>query len=84
MKYTTRVLIGHVMISSCVLLFSVIGISIAALMTKLTFSVLEWLANDTFFLSWTEVLRSLKVGALGGGILGIGINLFRFFKVKGF
>jgi hypothetical protein len=84
MKYTTRVVIGHMMISSCILLFSVIGISIAALMTKLTFSVLEWLANDTFFLSWAEVLRSLKVGALGGGILGIGINLFRFFMVKGF
>lgn len=84
MKYSTRVLIGHVIISACILLFSVIGIAIAALMTKLTFVLLAWLLKDTFDLSWIEVLSSIKIGVIGGGILGAGIILLRFFKVKGF
>lgn len=84
MKYSTRVLIGHIIISVCVFLFSFIGFTIAALAIKLTFSALAWLLSGNFDLSWFEVLRSIKIGSIGGGILGIGIILFRFFKVKGF
>ncbi|CAM3617791.1 hypothetical protein L1C56_16295 [Klebsiella pneumoniae] len=84
MKYYYRALIGHMVISVCIFLFSVIGIIMVALITKLTFSVLEWLLNGSFDLSWSEILHSMKLGGVGGGILGIGIVLLRFFKVKGF
>jgi len=84
MKYSTRVLIGRMVISVCILLFSVIGITVAALMTKLTLVTLTCLLNGAFELSWREVLRSIKIGVIGGGILGVGINILRFIKVKGF
>lgn len=84
MKYSSRVLIGHIVISTCIFLFSVIGFTIASCATKFTFSVMTWLSGDDFNLPWDEVLRSIKIGGVGGGMLGIGIILFRLFKVKGF
>ncbi|WP_312739888.1 hypothetical protein [Cedecea neteri] len=84
MKYSSRVLVGHVVISMCIFLFSVIGLAIAACAMNFTFSVMAWLSGDNFNLPWGEVLRSIKIGGVGGGTLGIGIILFRFFGVKGF
>ncbi|EEC0711573.1 hypothetical protein JZQ46_004427 [Salmonella enterica subsp. enterica serovar Panama] len=84
MNYSSRVLIGHIVISTCIFLFSVIGFTIASCAIKLTFSVMAWLSDGNFNLPWDEVLRSIKIGGIGGGVLGIGIIMFRFFKVKGF
>jgi hypothetical protein len=83
-KYSSRVLIGHIVISTCIFLFSVVGFTIASCAIKLTFSVMAWLSGGDFNLPWDEVLRSIKIGGVGGGMLGIGIILFRLFKVKGF
>lgn len=52
-------------------------------MTKTTFVVFAWLLNSSFDLSWGEIFRSMKIGGIGGGILGIGIVLLRLFKIKG-
>lgn len=79
MKHSTPVLIGHAVISVCILLFSIIGIAIVALMTKVTFIALAWFLNGAFELSWHDFLRSIKIG-----VIGVGINLFRFVKIKGF
>lgn len=84
MKYFHRVLIGHAIISACIFLFSIIGVIIVALMTKTTFVIFAWLLNGSFDLSWREILHSMKIGGIGGGILGIGIVLLRLFKIKGF
>lgn len=84
MKYSSRVLIGHIVISTCIFLFSVVGFTIASCAIKFTFSVMAWLSGGDFNLPWDEVLRSIKIGGVGGGMLGIGIILFRLLKVKGF
>lgn len=84
MKYSTRVLIGHIIISMCIFLFSIIGIIVAAVVTKLIFVILAWLYNGSLDLSWGEIFRVIQLGSVGGGILGIGITLFRLLKVKGF
>jgi len=47
-------------------------------------SLLLWLLDDGFNLSWNEVLHATKVGAYGGGVGGVGIALLHFFQVKGF
>ncbi|MCX5575268.1 hypothetical protein OSH03_15005 [Enterobacter sp. E-TC7] len=84
MKYSSRVLIGHIVISACIFLFSIIGFAIASFAMKFTFSLLVWLSDGKFDLPLYEILRSIKIGSVGGGVLGIGIVLFRLFKLKGF
>ena len=61
MKYYYRVLIGHVVISACIFLFSIIGIAIVALMTKITFVLLAWLLTGVLNLSWDEVFHCMKM-----------------------
>ncbi|HIE9284587.1 hypothetical protein [Klebsiella variicola] len=48
------------------------------------FSLLLWLLGDGFNTTWQDVLHGAKLGLYGGSIGGIGLALFRLFKVKGF
>ncbi|CAH6168797.1 hypothetical protein AN2340V1_3825 [Klebsiella variicola] len=51
---------------------------------KIFFSLLLWLLGDGFNTTWQDVLHGAKLGLYGGSIGGIGLALFRIFKVKGF
>ena len=51
---------------------------------KIFFSLLLWLLGDGFNTTWQDVLHGAKLGLYGGSIGGIGLALFRLFKVKGF
>lgn len=51
---------------------------------KIFFSLLLWLLGDGFNTTWQDVLHGAKLGLYGGSIRGIGLALFRLFKVKGF
>lgn len=51
---------------------------------KIFFSFLLWLLGDGFNTTWQDVLHGAKLGLYGGSIGGIGLALFRLFKVKGF
>jgi len=51
---------------------------------KIFFSLLLWLLGDGFNTTWQDVLHGAKLGRYGGSIGGIGLALFRLFKVKGF
>ncbi|EKK1836334.1 hypothetical protein [Klebsiella variicola] len=51
---------------------------------KIFFSLLLWLLGDGFNTTWQDVLHGVKLGLYGGSIGGIGLALFRLFKVKGF
>ena len=51
---------------------------------KIFFSLLLWLLGDGFNTTWQDVLHGTKLGLYGGSIGGIGLALFRLFKVKGF
>lgn len=51
---------------------------------KLFFALLLWLLGDGFNTTWQDVLHGAKLGLYGGSIGGIGLALFRLFKVKGF
>lgn len=53
-------------------------------MRKDFFSLLLWLLGDGFNTTWQDVLHGEKLGLYGGSIGGIGLALFRLFKVKGF
>ena len=53
-------------------------------MRKDFFSLLLWLLGDGFNTTWQDVLHGAKLGLYGGSIGGIGLALFRLFKVKGF
>ncbi|HCB1227397.1 hypothetical protein AAHV29_19600 [Klebsiella variicola subsp. variicola] len=51
---------------------------------KIFFSLLLCLLGDGFNTTWQDVLHGAKLGLYGGSIGGIGLALFRLFKVKGF
>ena len=51
---------------------------------KIFFSLLLWQLGDGFNTTWQDVLHGAKLGLYGGSIGGIGLALFRLFKVKGF
>ncbi|HIE9247809.1 TPA: hypothetical protein ACXP8D_001233 [Klebsiella variicola subsp. variicola] len=51
---------------------------------KIFFSLLLWLLGDGFNTTWQDVLHGATLGLYGGSIGGIGLALFRLFKVKGF
>ena len=46
--------------------------------------IIKYLAYGEVDFRWSEVLRGLRIGGVGGAILGAGIVLLRIFKVKGF
>lgn len=59
------------------------GIAIAEL-SYFTLPIIKYLAYGEVDFRWSEVLRGLRMGCAGGGILGFGIVLFRLLGIKGF
>ncbi|EPZ6964508.1 hypothetical protein ACXPIO_004857 [Escherichia coli] len=59
------------------------GIAIAEL-SYFILLIIKYLAYGEVDFRWSEVLRGLRMGCGGGGILGFGIVLFRFLGIKGF
>ncbi|EEQ9398399.1 hypothetical protein ACT0QB_004663 [Escherichia coli] len=59
------------------------GIAIAEL-SYFILLIIKYLAYGEVDFRWSEVLRGLRMGGVGGGILGFGIVLFRFLGIKGF
>jgi len=78
------VLKRELILSFCIFFICLISVIIAGLLVKLFFVTILWVLTDEFGLTWNEVLRGVKIGGVGGAILGAGIVLFRLFKVKGF
>ena len=72
-------------IQSLFILFATILFMIAlSVCGKLFFALLLWLLGDGFNTTWQDVFHGAKLGLYGGSIGGIGLALFRLFKVKGF
>lgn len=71
-------------VSFCIFFACILSVIIAGLLVKLFFATILWVLTAEFQLTWNEVLRGVKIGGVGGAILGVGIVLFRIFKVKGF
>lgn len=72
-------------VQSLFLLVATISFMIAlSVCGKIFFSLLLWLLGDGFNTTWQDVLHGAKLGLYGGSIGGIGLALFRLFKVKGF
>ncbi|HHX3973387.1 TPA: hypothetical protein ACU90V_004584 [Escherichia coli] len=59
------------------------GIAIAEL-SYFILLIIKYLAYGEVDFRWSEVLRGLRMGCVGGGILGFGIVLFLFLGIKGF
>lgn len=84
MNLQPDVLKRELIISFCIFFTCLLSVIIAGLLVKLFFVTILWVLTDEFELTWNEVLRGVKIGGIGGTILGAGIVLFRLFKVKGF
>lgn len=61
----------------------VVGIVIAEI-SNVILIFIKYLAYGFIDLKWSDFLKGIRVGGTGGGLLGVGIVLFRLFKVKGF
>lgn len=59
------------------------GIAIAEL-SYFILLIIKYLAYGEVDFRWSEVLRGLRMGCVGGGILGFGIVSFRLLGIKGF
>lgn len=69
--------------------FFTIAISMASgiIIAEISYFILlfiKYLAYGYIELEYSEILKSLKIGSTGGGILGFGIILSRLLKIKGF
>ncbi|MCX8963976.1 hypothetical protein EHW66_02810 [Erwinia psidii] len=84
MNHLSNILKRELILSSCLFFACLLSVIIAGLLVKLFFVIVLWVLTDEFGLTWHEVLRGVKIGSVGGAILGAGIVLFRLFKVKGF
>ena len=59
------------------------GIAIAQL-AYFMLLIIKYFAYEEIDFRWLEVFRGLRIGCVGGGILGFCIVLFRFLGIKGF
>ncbi|MDW8847095.1 hypothetical protein SD961_14570 [Erwinia sp. MMLR14_017] len=84
MNLQPDVLKKEIILSFCIFVTCLLSVIITGLLVKLFFFTILWFLTDEFGLTWNEVLRGVKIGGVGGAILGAGIVLFRLFKVKGF
>jgi len=69
------------------ILFAVFSILAGILLAEIAYIVLliiEYVILGNFNFELTSAWHYLKVGGGGGGIMGIGIALLRYFGVKGF
>ena len=67
-----------------ILITTILFMIVLSVCGSIFFSLLLWLLGDGFNTTWRDVLHGAKLGLYGGGIGGLGLALFRFFKVKGF
>lgn len=84
MRYSSRVATGKCIICISMLLFSVVGMILTALVTKLAFVALGWFTMGFFDITWDGIIHAAKLGFVGGSILGGGWIVFYIFRVKGF
>ncbi|EPN2405436.1 hypothetical protein ACTWBM_003851 [Klebsiella aerogenes] len=68
----------------CIFFVCMFSVIITGLLAKIFFVTVLWILGDEFQLSWNDILQGIKIGSVGGGVLGIGIILSRLFKVEGF
>lgn len=68
----------------CIFFVCMFSVIITGLLAKFFFVTVLWILGDEFQLSWNDILQGIKIGSVGGGVLGIGIILSRLFKVEGF
>ncbi|URQ61539.1 hypothetical protein LQ939_04195 [Pantoea alhagi] len=78
------VLKREVIVNFCIFFTCMLSVIVAGLLVKLFFVTILWVLTDEFGLTWNDVLQGVKIGGVGGSILGSGIVLLRLFKVKGF
>ncbi|GKX57436.1 hypothetical protein SOASR030_35480 [Leminorella grimontii] len=69
--------------------FVTIAISMISgiIIAEISYAILlfiKYLAYGYIELEYSGILKGLKVGSTGGGILGFGIILARLLKIKGF
>ena len=84
MKYSSRLVIGKLIICISMLLLSFIGMILAAIITELAFIALSWFQGEIFEFLWSDIFYAAQLGGLGGIILGFGWVLFYLFRAKGF
>ncbi|MCG1032752.1 hypothetical protein J5S76_12290 [Bacillus amyloliquefaciens] len=84
MKLSSRVVIGKYIVCISMLIFSFIGMILAAVIIELALITISWFQYGTFDIMWSNIFHAVKLGGVGGGILGFGWILFYLFKVKGF
>lgn len=84
MKYSTRVATGRFIICISMLFLCVIGMVLTALITKIAFVALLWFVDGSFDVTWHDFIYAIKLGAGGGGVLGVGWVVIYLLKGKGF
>ena len=67
-----------------VIIVSMISGILIAEVSYVMLLLIKYLAYGYIDFSYSEVLKGIRAGGTGGGILGIGIILCRLLKVKGF
>lgn len=72
------------MINILFALFSILAGILLAEIAYVFLLFIEYMMLGSFNFELTSAWHYLKVGAVGGGIMGIGIALLRYFGVKGF
>ncbi|MEI9484273.1 hypothetical protein V5093_21745 [Enterobacter cancerogenus] len=72
------------MINILFALFSILAGIILAEIAYLFLLIVEYVMLGIFNFELASALHYLKAGAGGGGIMGIGIAMLRYFGVKGF
>jgi len=77
-------LILSMLLSMLILCLVMLAAIAASLITKLFLSGIFWTLSGEFDMTLNDVWRITKMGIGGGGIIGIGIVLFRLFRVRGF
>ncbi|MEA9393608.1 hypothetical protein SJI19_24335 [Acerihabitans sp. TG2] len=77
-------LIINVLFSTCIICSIVFAVITASLITKVFFSFTSWMIRGEFDMGLNDVCHIIKLSVCGGGIMGVGMALFRLLKVKGF
>ena len=72
------------MINVLFALFSILAGGLLAEIAYIFLIIIEYAMVGSFNFDLTSAWLYFKAGGVGGGIMGIGISLFRYFGVKGF
>ncbi|EAC1328456.1 TPA: hypothetical protein ACYZY7_004719 [Escherichia coli] len=72
------------MINVLFALFSILAGGLLAEIAYVFLIIIEYAMVGSFNFDLTSAWLYFKAGGVGGGIMGIGISLFRYFGVKGF